>query len=233
MKIAVLAGLAGTAAAAVSFLPVAAWIVQAVHWMRGAGLGGALAYGAAFALAAVLMVPGSLLAMGAGMAYGPVWGTVLASPASVVGATLAFLLARASRHWSMARWTASDPRLRAVQSAVGSHGLKIVILLRLSPIFPYNVLNYALGVSGIRLRDYLLGSFVGMLPGAVMYTYIGSLLGDVAAVSVDAVDAGLARHAMSVVGLAATIAVVVFVARLARRALADEIARPPLPVPPR
>jgi uncharacterized membrane protein YdjX (TVP38/TMEM64 family) len=233
MKIAMLVALAGMALASTSFLPVAAWIVQLVHWMRGAGLWGALAYGAAFALAAVLMVPGSVFAMGAGMAYGPVWGTLLASPAGVIGAALAFLLARASRRGSMARWTASDPRLRAVQSAVGDHGLKIVILLRLSPIFPYNVLNYALGVSGIGLRDYLLGSFVGMLPGAVMYAYIGSLLGDVAAVSVDAVDAGLARHAMSVVGLAATIAVVIIVARLARRALADEMARPPLPVPPR
>ncbi len=228
------AGLVAAAVMAAVFFPVADGIVGLVHWMRGAGLEGALTYIVVFAVAAVLMVPGGLLTIGAGMAYGPLWGTVLASPASVLGATLAFILGRTVLRDILARRLAADPRFGAVHAAIGRHGLRIVLLLRLSPILPYNVLNYALGASSITLRDYVLGSFVGMLPGALLYAYLGSLIGDVASLStVDASDVRWARHALAVLGLTATLFVSVFVTRVARRALAAEIAETPSPVSPR
>lgn len=212
-------------AVAAAYLPLAEWIVRLVHWMRGAGLAGALVYVVVFVLAAVCMVPGALLTIGAGMAYGPLLGAALASPAGLLGSTLAFILGRTwLRSW-VRRWAASAPRFGAIDAAVGRHGLRIVTLMRLSPIFPYNVLNYAFGATRIRLRDYVLGSFVGMLPGAVLYAYIGSLLGRVArtSIAVDDADAGGARLALSALGLAATLIVTVFVTRMARRALAHEI----------
>ena len=221
---------AGAAAALVSLaigaavaLPLSQWATQFVDWMRGAGLVGAAAFGAVYVLAAVLLLPASLLTLGAGLAYGPLWGTALVSPVSVVAATLAFVLGRTVARGWIARRTAADPRFRAVDAAIGRHGLKIVLLLRLSPVFPFNVLNYALGLTGVRLRDYVLGSFVGMLPGTFLYVYLGSLLGDVAGLYAHASPAGTARHVLSIVGLVATVVVTVYITRIARRALAEEL----------
>ena len=203
--------------AAAAFFPVGDWIASLIHWSRAAGLAGALVYAAVFIAAVVLMVPGAVLTMGAGMLYGQIWGVALASPASVAGATLAFAFGRSFARGVIARWMASTPRFGAVDAAIGEHGLRIVILIRLSPLFPFNVLNYALGITAVRPRDYLLGSFIGMLPGAFLYAYIGSLLGEVAS-SVDMTGAGMARHALSAIGLAATIGATIVVTRVARRA---------------
>jgi uncharacterized membrane protein YdjX (TVP38/TMEM64 family) len=204
-------------------LPLGHWMSQLVDWMRGAGLAGAIAYAVVYVLAALLMIPGSLLTAGAGLAYGPWWGTLLVSPVSVAAATLAFLLGRTVARGWIARRTEADAKFRAVDAAIGTHGFKVVALLRLSPLFPFNVLNYALGLTGVRLRDYALGSFVGMLPGTFLYVYLGSLVGDVAALSQGTAHASTARQALSLVGLAATVIVTTYVTRLARRALADEL----------
>jgi uncharacterized membrane protein YdjX (TVP38/TMEM64 family) len=203
--------------------PVSELAVGLGAWIRDAGIWGGAASAAVYIAATVLMLPGSLLTAGAGRAYGPIWGTLLVSPVSVTAATLAFLLGRTVfRGWIKAK-TDRDPRFRAVDAAVGQSGLRIVMLLRLSPAFPFNVLNYALGLTSVRLRDYVLGSFIGMLPGTFLYVYLGSLVSDVAALGAGTPDGGLARQVLSVVGLIATIAVTVYVTRLARRALAAEL----------
>ena len=119
----------------------------------------------------------------------------------------------------MARWAASDPRFAALDAAVGDHGLKLVILVRLSPLIPFNVLNYALGVTRVRLRDYALGSFLGMLPVTLLYVYVGSLAGELTSLARGATSGGLWQHTVQVVGLAATLAATIYVTRLARRAL--------------
>ena len=130
-----------------------------------------------YVLATVLFLPGSILTLGAGFAYG-------------VGARHRGRLDRRERRvlpWhfsSAARWPASglrraskrNPRFAAIDRAVGREGLKIVLLTRLSPVFPFNLLNYAFGLTTVSLRDYVLGSLVGMLPGTVMYVYLGSLI---------------------------------------------------------
>ncbi|MEP7118803.1 MAG: TVP38/TMEM64 family protein [Acidobacteriota bacterium] len=226
LKVGGAAALASLAIEAAFVLPLSQWISQLTDWMRAAGPLGALAYAGVYILAAVLMLPGVILTAGAGLAYGPIWGTLLVSPVSVLAATTAFLMGRTiARGWIASRM-AADPRFRAVDAAIGQHGLKIVLLLRLSPLFPFNVLNYALGLTGVRLRDYIVGSAVGMLPGTVLYVYLGSLAGDVSALARGTSEASAAHTALSVAGLVATIAVTVVVTRVARRALNGELAQP-------
>src|SRR5438128_355845 len=119
------------------------------------------------------------------------------------------------------RRIAANPRFAAIDRAVGAEGRKIVFLLRLSPVFPFNLLNYALGLTRVRFADYFLAS-AGMLPGTVLYVYSGKLLGDVTALAGGAsVEKGAGYYAVLVLGLAATVAVTTVVTRTARRALGE------------
>ena len=209
--------------AAIALLPVGEWIQRLVEWIEGAGLVGAVAYAATYVVATVLLLPASLLTLGAGFAYGPLAGTLLVSPVSVTAATIAFLLGRTvARGWIAAR-VARDPRFAAVDAAIEREGLKIVILLRLSPVLPFGLLNYALGLTRVRLRDYVLGSFVGMLPATFLYVYLGSLVTTAASLSSSAATAGTGQQMIYWSGLAATVLVTVFVTRLARRALSTAL----------
>ena len=177
------------------------------------------AFVALYAAACVLFIPGSLLTLGAGAVFGLARGTAYVSAASVLGATASFLLGRTlARDW-VSRRAEADPRFRAVDEAVGREGWKIVGLLRLSPLFPFNLLNYALGLTRVTLRDFVLASWLGMLPGTVMYVYIGSLAGDLARLGSGGRSRTPAEWALYAGGLAATAAVTVFVTRIAREAL--------------
>jgi uncharacterized membrane protein YdjX (TVP38/TMEM64 family) len=167
----------------------------------------------------VLFLPGSILTLGAGFVFGVVRGSVLVSISATLGATAAFLVGRyLARDWVGAK-IAGNEKFRAVDEAVAREGWKIVGLTRLSPAFPFNLLNYAFGVTRVSLRDYFFASWIGMLPGTVMYVYIGSLAGDLATLGAGDRQRSAAEWALYVVGLVATIAVTVYVTRLARRAL--------------
>lgn len=192
---------------------------ELVTWMRDAGASGVLVYALVYAAAAVCLLPGSVLMIGAGVAYGPIWGTLIASPVSALAATAAFLVGRTVARGRVAAWAARDPRFAAIDAAVGDQGLELVILVRLSPLIPFNVLNYALGLTRVRTRDYALGSLIGMLPVTFLYVYAGSLVGDLAMAS--GAEAGHPwQPLVSGLGLAATLAVTIYVSRLAKRALA-------------
>lgn len=203
--------------------PLSQWAGALAGWLKGAGAVGALIYATVYIAAAVLMLPGAVLTAGAGFAYGPVLGTLLVSPVSVAAATMSFVLGRTLARGWIARRIEGDPRFRAVDAAVGEHGFRIVLLLRLSPLFPFNVLNYALGLTRVRLRDYILGSAIGMFPGTALYVYLGSLVRDLAMTDSVARES-TARLVLSVVGVGATAAATLFIARVARRALAAELA---------
>jgi uncharacterized membrane protein YdjX (TVP38/TMEM64 family) len=211
---------AGGLVAAATLLPLDRWLLDLVEWIRGAGGAGVAVFALVYGLATVLLLPGSLLTLGAGFAYGPIAGTLLVSPVSVVAATAAFLLGRSVARGWIARRVEGSPRFRAIDEAVGTGGFRIVLLLRLSPVFPFNVLNYALGLTRVRVRDYVLASFLGMLPGTFMYVYLGSLVTSAAELaSGEAPDAGPWRQAMFYGGLLATVVVTVLITRTARRAL--------------
>ena len=211
---------AGLLIAGLVFLPVNQWTLRLVEWIHGAGALGVLAYTLAYVLATVLLLPGSILTLGAGFAYGPVWGTLLVSPISVLAATLAFALGRTlARKW-ISRRMDQNPRFAAISEAIGASGFKIVLLLRLSPIFPFNLLNYALALTRMRLPDYVIASFLGMLPGTFLYVYLGSLVTNASELlSGKRPSLGAWGQLLYWGGLVATLLVVVLITRIARRAL--------------
>ena len=189
-----------------------------LEWIRNRGAAGVAIFIGVYIVATVLFVPGSILTLGAGFVYGVLLGTVWVSIASTIGATAAFIVGRyLARDW-VAGKISGNARFASIDDAVGREGWKIVGLTRLSPIFPFNLLNYAYGLTKVSLRDYFLASWIGMLPGTVMYVYLGSLAGDLATLggersrsTVDWIIYG--------VGLVATVAVTVVVTRVARKAL--------------
>lgn len=213
------------AAAAVLLLPVGRWTLAVVDWVVGAGAAGVGVYATTYVVAAVLLLPASLLTLGGGFLYGPLWGTLLVSPASVAGAALAFFLGRSLLRDAVAARIAAHPKFAAIDRAVGENGFKLVFLLRLSPVFPYSVLNYALGLTRVRARDYILGSFLGMLPGTFLYVYLGSLITDAAQLlSGHRASGGVWQQVLFWGGLVATVLVTTLVTKLAKRALDHELA---------
>ncbi len=206
-------------------LPVQDWLLDVVRWVRAAGVWGVLAFAAAYVLAAVVLWPGSLLTLGAGFAYGPFVGLAIVSPVSVLASTVAFCLARGWLHSWVARRTANMPRFRAIDRAVAENGFRVTLLLRLSPVLPYNLLNYALGLTNVKLGSYVLASFIGMLPATFMYVYLGSLITNLDDLVGGGAGSSPARRVLYVGGLLATVVVTVWVTRLSRQALKQELSR--------
>jgi len=205
-------------------LHVQHYLLSLVNWIRSAGWLGIGVFLMAYVAATVLFLPGSLLTLGAGFAYGVGLGTAVVWIGANLGAALAFVLGRTlARRWIAAR-IKKNPRFAAMDKAVGREGLKIVLLTRLSPVIPFNLLNYAFGLTGVSLRDYVLGSLVGMLPGTVMYVYLGSLITSLSELAAGRTTGGSAQQIFYFAGLGATVAVTVYVTRLARRALAEATA---------
>ena len=193
---------------------------NALEWIRGLGPTGPLVFVGIYVLATVLFLPGSILTLGAGVVFGLVKGSVICSIASTLGATCAFLVGRyLARGWVETKID-GNPRFKAVDQAVAREGWKIVGLTRLSPIFPFNLLNYAYGITKVSLRDYFFASWIGMMPGTIMYVYIGALAGDLATLGAGGGPATTLQWVLRIVGLAATVAVTVYVTRIARKALA-------------
>jgi uncharacterized membrane protein YdjX (TVP38/TMEM64 family) len=190
-------------------------------WVGSLGIWGPLVFMLGYAVAVVAFVPASLLTLAAGAIFGVGWGTAYVMAAATVGSAAAFLVARYLARGAIEKRLADSARFDAVDRAVGERGRRIVFLLRLSPVFPFNLLNYALGLTRVGFTDYVIAS-VGMLPGTVLYVYLGKVAGDVAAVAGGAApERGTAETVLLVVGLVATIVVTTFVTRIARRALAE------------
>lgn len=194
------------------------WVADLRGWVWGFGWAAPIVYGFAYMIAVVLFVPGAPLTIGAGVAFGLWAGAAIVAVAATTGASLAFLLARHLLRGRVERWIEGREKFEAVDRAVESQGWKIVVLTRLSPAFPFNLQNYAYGLTGVGLRAYVLASAVAMLPGTVLYVYLGVAGTEVAAAATGAAEWG--RTSLQVVGLLATLAVVVFVTRVARRELA-------------
>lgn len=209
--------------AAILFLPVREGVAAVVRWAGGRGAWTGVLLSAVWAPAAVLAVPGSVLTLATGFVLGVGWGTLVVSIGSTVGAIAAFLVGRALGRERVKRRIADRPRFRAVDAAVEREGIKVVVLTRLSPLFPYNVQNYAYAMTGIGFRDFVLGSWIGMLPGTVLYVYLGASARTLAAAATGQNVGGGPELALFAVGLAATIAVTVLLTRASRRALEERI----------
>jgi len=183
---------------------------------------GVLLFILGYALATVAFVPGSLLTLAAGAVYGIGRGTAIVLVAATIGASLAFLVARYIARSAVETRLRGHEKFSAIDRAVGRQGFKIVLLLRLSPIFPFNALNYALGLTRVRFRDYLLAS-IGMLPGTLLYVYYGKAAGSVAELAAgrEMMDRGVWHYVALAIGLVATIVVTAVITRSARRALRE------------
>jgi uncharacterized membrane protein YdjX (TVP38/TMEM64 family) len=182
---------------------------------------GAVAFVPLYALWVTLLLPGVWASMLAGALYGPWWGSLLVFIGACLGAEAAFLLGRHwLRDWARAR-LAAVPSLQAIERGVSREGLKLVLLTRLSPAFPFSLLNLAYGLSEVSLRDYSIG-LIGILPGTILFCGLGALAGDVARfgeVLSGKADAG--TWALRIVGILATVGSVWLAGRAARRALDD------------
>ncbi len=211
-------------------LHVEAQLLRLVAWVQSLGLLAPLAFIVLYNLATVLFIPGFLLTLSGGVLFGMVWGSLYVFVAATLGATLAFMIGRyVSRDWVAAQ-IANYPKFQAIDRAVAQNGFKIVLLTRLSPLFPFNLLNYAFGITQVSLQDYVLGS-VGMIPGTVLYVYLGSLAGSLATLGNPSLSTTTDLPlfwvwTLRLVGFAATIAVTVFATHIARQALAEAIDHP-------
>ena len=159
------------------------------------------------------------MTLGAGAVFGVVWGSIYVSIAATLGATCAFLVGRYLARNAVARKIEGNERFAAIDRAVANQGWKIVGLTRLSPVFPFTLLNYAFGITRVKLAHYVLASWIGMMPGTVMYVYLGSL----AKAASGERTRTTGEWVLYGVGLLATVVVTVFVTRIAKKALATTI----------
>lgn len=196
---------------------------KVLNWVADLGAWGFIIYIVIYILACVFFIPGSILTLGAGVLFGVMKGSIIVSIASTVGATCAFLVGRhIARDW-VSKKIQANPKFKAIDEAVAREGWKIVGLTRLSPIFPFNLLNYAYGLTRVSLRDYFFASWFGMMPATVMYVYIGSLAGEIAKIGGEGRSRTSAEWALYIVGLIATAAVMVYITRIARAALRKKV----------
>jgi uncharacterized membrane protein YdjX (TVP38/TMEM64 family) len=167
-----------------------------------------------------VMVPASILEAGSGFLYGPLWGIPVASGIGTLAATMAFLLGRTLLRGVVERRIARDPRWASIDRAVGANGRELVFLLRLSPLAPFNILNYALGLTRVSVLDFALGTALGHLFPVVVFVYTGSTV----ASAMDLVDRPATPSWATAIGLVLTLVATVGVTRFAKRALDQALA---------
>lgn len=205
-------------AVALLFLPFREWFLKFESYVRELGVLGPVAMVVIYIAAAVLLIPGSALTIACGTLFGFPAGFLTAFTGANLGAWAAFVLARSRLRGRIARWADGSGRLRSLDRAIGDEGFRVVLLSRLSPVLPFTLLNYFFGLTAVRPGAYVLGNLLGMLPGAFLYVYVGVAARDALAGNVQGAF-GIYQQALKYVGLLATIAVVVVVTRLARKAL--------------
>lgn len=207
------------------FLPLRQWVDAALGWSQGLGIWGAPAVASLFIPASVFMLPGSPISIAAGFAFDFPIALCSVILFSNLGAQAAFLVGRTLFQGSISKWVAANPKRAIVERAVSSQGFRLVVLLRLSPLIPFNALNYALSVSKVSYRSYALGTLIGMLPGTVLFVSVASALGKAGRKWTDAeIDTGSTGNVLMIAGIVAGIVAVALVTKRARALLAEELA---------
>ncbi|MBS0418057.1 MAG: TVP38/TMEM64 family protein [Proteobacteria bacterium] len=218
--VAVVVGAFGIAAI---ILPVSHWLCAALAWSAAHRESASVPFVLLYVASTVAMLPEVLLTIAAGAIFGLVRAMVLVSIGSTLGALTSFLLGRTlAREWvrgKIERW----PRFQALDRAIAAHGIWMVFLTRLSPAIPFNLLNYAYGITAVRTRDYVIASWVGMLPGTLLYTYAGAAAANVSEAIAGRAPLGRSGSVLLWVGLIATLGVTVLVTYFARKELARQI----------
>ena len=202
------------AAAAWYLLPVSDWLHVFNERIAGLGAWAPVVFAIVYVIAVIALAPAEIMSLAAGFIFGA-WGFPIVVVSATVGATLAFLLSRYVARERVRAFVRKRPLLQAVDRAVADEGWKIVVMLRLNPLVPFNLQNYFFGVTDVRLVPYLVSTFFGIMPGAAMYVYFGTLG--------QAVTSGEsyapAKIAVLTLGLVATAGVIFLVSRKARAKL--------------
>ncbi|MGE5715305.1 MAG: TVP38/TMEM64 family protein [Acidobacteriota bacterium] len=195
-------------------LPIGAWIEELKTYVRGQGALGYLVFGIVYVGASLIPGgPAAIMTLAAGAVYGVVTGTILVSLASITAATLAFLLARGAFRGRVQKIARENRTFGSLNRAIEKEGAKIVALVRLSPVFPFTIVNYLFGLTPVKLASYFFASWIAMLPGTLAYVYFGSALGDVT-------GSATALQKTIKIGLAvAAVVATIFIARIAARAI--------------
>jgi len=186
-------------------------VQQFINWVRGLGALGYIVYTLGYAIAG-LFLPASVLTIGAGVLFGIIGGTIVVMIGATLAATIAFVLARTVLRKRIEKMTANHPKFRAVDRAIAREGPKIVVLVRLAAVFPFVFVNYAFGLTGIRTLPYVIATFIGILPGAIAFVYLGAAGAAVA-------TQNRTKTIFTIVGVVIAFAVSIFVTRIANRAL--------------
>ena len=202
------------------FFPGREWFQHFAEHVESLGALGPAVMVAAYIIGTVLFVPGSAITLGAATLLGPKTAFIVVFIGANLGALCSFLLARTFLRQKVARWAETNPKFHLFDHAIGRQGFKMVLLVRLSPIFPFNTLNYLLGVTPVRTGAYVLANLLGMLPGMILYVYIGAAARDALTGQIG-LSAELFQQALKYVGLLATIAVVLLIMKIARKALRE------------
>jgi uncharacterized membrane protein YdjX (TVP38/TMEM64 family) len=198
------------------------FLQNALQWINSLGAIGGIVFIGIYIIATLAFLPAALLTLGAGVIFGVIWGSIYVFIGATLGAIAAFLGGRYLAQGWVKEKISSYKKFAIIDKAVSKEGLKIVLLVRLSPLFPFNLLNYAFGITSVSFQDYLIGS-VGMIPGTIMYVYFGSLVGDIALIGSKNQPGNIILHwVIQIMGLIATIAVTVYVTNIAKKALKDE-----------
>jgi uncharacterized membrane protein YdjX (TVP38/TMEM64 family) len=209
---------------AMRFLPVQQWLRSFSDWVGEMGAVGILIFIVVYTIATVLMAPGSILTIGAGFAFGLWKGFLAVSAGATLGAALAFLVARFIAREKIEAVAQRNKKFRNLDSAIGKQGAKLIFLLRLSPVIPFNLSNYFYGLTAVSFWPYVLASWIGMMPGTFLYVYIGTAGKAAVAATAggEAVKHSWQYWTFSGVGLAATIIVTIWVTKIARDALKSQ-----------
>jgi uncharacterized membrane protein YdjX (TVP38/TMEM64 family) len=207
---------------AMRFLPVQQWLRSFNDWVGQIGAAGIFIFIGVYALATVLLAPGSILTIGAGFTFGLCKGFLAVSAGATLGAALAFLVARFVARDKIEAIAKRNEKFCKIDNAIGKQGARLIFLLRLSPVIPFNLSNYFYGLTAVKFWPYVLASWIGMMPGTFLYVYIGTASKAAVAAAAgggEAVKHGWQYWTFMSTGLVATIVVTIWVTKIARDAL--------------
>jgi uncharacterized membrane protein YdjX (TVP38/TMEM64 family) len=207
---------------AAKYLGLQEALQRVLQWIHNLGPWAPVAYILFYAISCVIAIPGSVLTLAGGFLFGIGAGTLYVSIGATLGATLAFLAGRyLLRRWIVGR-IGSNLKFQALDEAVAREGWKMVLLVRLCPIFPFPVTNYGFGITRISLKEYVLASWIGMMPAMVVLVYIGSLASSLANLGSGGRTRTPLEWTLYVIGLIMAVVVTIYITRVAKRALQEK-----------
>src|SRR5215471_4726866 len=213
------------AALLVTGAPLGLWITGTFDWIGRLGVRGGILFALLYIITTVVLFPQTPFNLGAGFLYGIFWGSVLVTFASTIAAIIAFLLTRYVARDSIARKLGRYARFEAMDQAIEKHGLKLVFLMRLQPVFvPFAYLNLGLGLTRVRLFDYVLGTVLGTLPGTILYAYAGRAVKDISFLALHIFPSeGAGPRWLFWMGLVAVLAFSILLAHIAKQSFAAAV----------